>query len=147
MRKRREKETKLVYIRKRVKTPFPTNYLPTIPLKISAILRYYEFQRNVRRAEREQRNERDLEVSQYAVLTEYLEEEIEHARENLIKTKGKSPSVLLFKINPRFDAVLGRVINYISTQDNVEMVKTNRWYEKIHENPIPRLIVVYVSIN
>ena len=140
-----EGEPKKVWVRKRVKTPFPTNYLPTIPLKLSAIIRYYQFKKDIKLAERSQRKERDIEVSKYSILTSYLEKEIDKEREAYIKSRGKTPSILLFKIHPKFDGVLGRTIRYLSIQDDVSVITMNSNYDKITNNPPPRLLMVKIG--
>ena len=139
---KRKKEKARIFIRKRVRTPFPTNYLPTISLKLSSIIRYYQMKSAIRKADRQQRKERDIEISQYSVLVRYLEEEIELARRKFIKTKGKSEGVLLFRINHRFDNVLSKTINYLNIQDEAELVAMNDNYEKLSKTPPPRLLVV-----
>ena len=134
-----------VRIRKRVQTPFPTNYLPTIPLKISAILRYKQFKAERKRAERSQRKEREIEVSKYSVLLNYLEKEIESTRQDYIKSNKQVPNLLLFKVNPKFDCVLGKVVKYLSIRDEVKVIPMNKNYERISEQPLPRLLLVKVG--
>ena len=149
--KKREKDKERVFIRKRVRTPFPTNYLPTIQLKLSSIIRYYQMKAEIRRADRQQRKERDIEISKYSVLIKYLEEEIEKARAEFIKSKGETSGILLFKINYRFDSVLSKTINYLNIQDDVELVAMNENYEKLAKTPPSRLLVVklheYLEVN
>lgn len=143
--KEERKDKNRVWIRKRVKTPFPTNYLPTIPLKMSAILRDYEFGKLSKKSEREQRKERDILSSKYSALVSYMETEIDEEREKLLKSRNKKKSMLLFKVDPKFDGILGKVVNYIKMQDDVKMITTNSNYDKI-AGETPRLLIVTVSV-
>lgn len=146
-----KKENKRVFIRKRVRTPFPTNYLPTIPLKLSSIAKYYQMKSEIKKADRKQRKEREIEISRYSVLIKYLEGEIELARKRFIESKGKSEGVLLFKINHRFDSVLSKTINYLNIQDKAVLIYINQNYEKLAKNPPARLLMVtlyeYMEVN
>lgn len=141
----KEKVGRSVWVRKTIISPFPTNYLPTIPLKISAVIRYYQFKREVKKAERDQRKERDIETSKYSVLVGFLEKEINAQRDKLIEN-GKGEKMLLIRVSPKFDGVLGRVIKYISVQDNVVLVNLNRNYEKVQGEPLPHLLMIEVCV-
>lgn len=147
--KKKTKDNK-IFIRKRVRTPFPTNYLPTIPLKLSSILKYYQVRSEIKRADRRQRKEREIEISRYSVLVNYLEKEIEDARQKFIESE-RAEGILLFKINYRFDGVLSRVINYLNIQDKAELIAMNGNYEKLSKTPPARLLVVtlheYMEVN
>lgn len=141
----KSKNSRKVFLRKRVKNPFPTNYLPKNSLKISAILRYYEFKSIIKKTERGQRKERDIETSKYSILVSYLEEEIEKQRESLIKRQEES-TILVFKIHPKFDGILGKCVRYLSFQDNVKVIALNKNYSKIGNEP-SRLLYVRLRIN
>lgn len=139
---KKDKKIKRVFIRKRVRTPFPTNYLPTISLKISSIIKYYQMKSEIKKADRRQRKEREIEISRYSVLIKYLEEEIEDARKKFIESRGKSEGVLLFKINHRFDSVLSKTVSYLNIQDDATLIYSNENYEKLAKNPPARLLMI-----
>lgn len=141
----KEDKKNMIFIRKRVKTPFPTNYLPTIPLKLSAIFRYYEYKSILKATERNQRKERDTETSKYSVLVSYLEEAIENERELLIRSRDSDSRILLFKIAPKFDGVLGKCVKYLSYQDEVRVLTMNSNFNAIGEEPY-RLLYVKIKL-
>lgn len=139
--KRESSEPRTVYIRKRITHPYPTNYL-TSYLKLSAICRYHEFKKLSRTILRQQRKEKEIEVSKYSTLVELIDSEVEKARKRLIETRGKSDSILLFRIHPKFDVVLGKIIQHLNMQDDTELVGINSNYER--EKPVFRLLIVKV---
>lgn len=133
---RQEKQEELekqIHVRYRLEAPYPTNYLPTLRLKMSSLFRHYEFQAEKRRLERESRKERDIELSMYSILYTYIETEVEKRRTDYIKSGGETGGISLIQIDSKFNRVLGKVISQLEAQDRVTLIAMNSNYKKWSE--------------